>query len=69
MSQGRTGMWSMLAAEPAPASASLTALSTAAGAPMVPPSPMPLAPVSLNADGVSRWTISMGQISAAVGAR
>ena len=68
MSDGSTGMWSKLAPS-APASASLTALSTAAGAPIVPPSPMPLAPVSLCADGVSRWTISTGQSSAAVGAR
>src|SRR5690242_13180076 len=66
-SDGSTGMWSNLIA--VPDSASLTALRTAAGAPIVPPSPMPLAPVSLNREGVSRWTMSTGHISAAVGAR
>src|SRR5690606_29968749 len=48
-------------------SASLTALSTAAGAPMVPPSPAPLAPVSVNADGVCRWWRRTSGISWAVG--
>ena len=67
MSDGSTGMWSKLV--PVPAIASLTAFSTAAGAPIVPPSPIPLAPVSLCADGVSRWVISTGHSSAAVGAR
>ena len=60
-------MWSKLA--PVPVSASLTALSTVAGAPIMPPSPIPLAPLSLNADGVCRWITSTGHISAAVGTR
>jgi hypothetical protein len=50
-------------------SASATALAMAAGAPMVPPSPIPLAPVSENSQGVSRWSISMGGISVVVGTR
>src|SRR5689334_4637880 len=66
-SVGSTGIWSKLTA--VPDSASLIAFSTAAGAPIVPPSPMPFAPVSLKADGVSRCTISIGHSSAAVGAR
>src|SRR5690606_34085733 len=52
---------------PVPRSASLTAFSTAAGAPMVPPSPAPLAPVSVNAQGVSRWSMPTSGISWAVG--
>src|ERR1700730_14865516 len=66
-SVGSTGIWSKQTA--VPDSASLIAFSTAAGAPIVPPSPMPFAPVSLNADGVARCTISIGHSSAAVGAR
>src|SRR5438477_5841011 len=48
-------------------SASLTALIIAAGAPIAPPSPRPLAPVSEEAAGVSRWCSSIGGISRAVG--
>ena len=66
-SVGSTGIWSKQTA--VPDSASLIAFSTAAGAPIVPPSPMPFAPVSLKANGVSRCTISIGHSSAAVGAR
>src|SRR5215468_1918829 len=66
-SAGSTGMWSKLT--PVPLSASLTALSTHPGAPIMPPSPMPLAPLSLKADGVCRWITSTGHISAAVGTR
>src|SRR5579859_5757899 len=66
-SAGSTGMWSKLT--PVPASASLTAFSTVAGAPIMPPSPMPLAPLSLDADGVCRWITSTGHISAAAGTR
>src|SRR5215472_4909822 len=66
-SAGSTGMWSKLA--PVPVSASLTALSTVAGAPIMPPSPIPLAPLSLKAEGVCRWTTSTGHIWAAVGTR
>jgi hypothetical protein len=51
------------------ASASLTAVAMHAGAPIVPPSPIPFAPVSENCDGVSRWRISIGGISDAVGTR
>ena len=61
-------MWSKLTPDLL-TSASLMAPRTAAGAPIVPPSPIPLAPVSLNRDGVCRWTMSMSHISAAVGAR
>jgi hypothetical protein len=60
-------MWSKLA--PVPVSASLTALSTHPGAPIMPPSPIPFAPLSLKADGVCRWITSTGHISAAVGTR
>src|SRR5580698_9446288 len=66
-SAGSTGTWSNEI--PAGRSASLIALSTAAGAPIMPPSPMPLAPVSLNCDAVSRCVIWTGHSSAAVGAR
>ena len=51
------------------ATASATAVATHAGAPIVPPSPIPLAPVSENSDGVSRWSISTRGISPAVGTR
>src|SRR5216683_4387311 len=49
------------------ASASLMALRIAAGAPMAPPSPRPLAFVTEASVRVSRWWISMGGISWAVG--
>src|SRR4029450_6679240 len=49
--------------------ASVTALATAAGAPMVPPSPIPFAPVSLNSQGVCRWKISTAGISVEDGTR
>ncbi len=39
----------------------------AAGAPMAPPSPRPLAPVTEDAAGVSMWCNSIGGISRAVG--
>src|SRR3954451_3513577 len=64
---GVIGMRSISA--PRWASASLTAVAMHAGAPIVPPSPMPLAPVSENCDGVSRWRISMSGISQEVGTR
>src|SRR5215471_5476540 len=51
-SAGRTGMRPTLA--PTCASASLTAFSTAPGAPMVPPSPIPFAPVGVLGVGVQR---------------
>ncbi|MFD0648521.1 hypothetical protein ACFQ2Y_07435 [Streptomyces malaysiensis subsp. malaysiensis] len=57
----------MSSSTPVGRSASLTALSTAAGAPMVPPSPAPFAPVSVKAQGVSRWWITTSGISCAVG--
>ena len=44
-------------------SASLTALRIAAGAPIVPPSPRPLAPVRDDAAGVSMWCSSIAGIS------
>src|SRR6516165_3048376 len=66
-SAGRTGMRPTLA--PTCASASLTAFSTAAGAPMVPPSPIPLAPIGFLVVGVQRWWISKSGRSAAVGRR
>src|SRR6185312_3502040 len=50
-------------------SASTMALTTAAGAPMAPPSPTPFAPVMVACETVSRWWISIGGISAAVGGR
>src|ERR687885_823721 len=49
--------------------ASATALAIAAGAPMVPPSPIPLAPVSVYSQGVSKCRISTVGISIAVGTR
>ena len=48
-------------------SASLMALRIAAGAPMAPPSPRPLAPVMEDAAGDSMWCNSIGGISHAVG--
>ena len=50
-------------------SASLMALITAAGAPIAPPSPRPLALVIEASVSVSRWWISIGGISCAVGGR
>src|SRR5262249_7448534 len=51
------------------ASASLMALRTAAGAPMAPPSPRPLACVRVVPSSVSRWSTSIGGISRLVGGR
>jgi hypothetical protein len=51
------------------ATASATALAMHAGAPIMPPSPIPFAPVCENCDGVSRWRISIRGISHAVGTR
>ena len=48
------------------ASASFTALTTAAGAPMAPPSPIPLKPPG-RADGVTMWPYSNSGVSGAVG--
>src|SRR5947209_3395804 len=50
-------------------SASATALATTAGAPMVPPSPIPRKPPSVVGDSASRWTTSIGGISHAEGTR
>src|SRR5439155_21803534 len=50
-------------------SASTMAFTTAAGAPIAPPSPTPLAPVIVASEMVSRWWISIGGTSAAVGGR
>src|SRR5579884_444167 len=50
-------------------SASLMALMIAAGAPIAPPSPRPLALVIELGLGVSRWCNSIGGISCAVGGR
>src|ERR1700733_12977122 len=50
-------------------SASLTALMIAAGAPIVPPSPRPLAPVTDDAAGDSTWCNSIGGISLLVGGK
>src|SRR5713226_9839844 len=45
--------------------ASATALAMAAGAPMVPPSPMPLWPPGVRGEGVSRWPmVRNGSVSA-----
>src|SRR5207247_11308022 len=52
---------------PSPRTASATALAIAAGAPIVPPSPMPLTPPGITGEGVSRWTISNGGTSSAFG--
>src|SRR5258708_36023230 len=52
---------------PKGASATLTALRIAAGAPIAPPSPKPLAPVMEDAAGDSMWCNSIGGISHAVG--
>ena len=49
--------------------ASATAVAMQPGAPMVPPSPIPLAPVSECSEGVSRCSISTVGISRAVGTR
>ena len=46
-----------------------TALATAAGEPMVPPSPMPRKPPSVVGDSASRCTTCIGGISHAVGTR
>src|SRR5262249_35405620 len=62
---GVTG--SSLISTPSGASASAMALATAAGAPMVPPSPTPLKPPSVVGEGWSRWITSMGGTSPAVG--
>src|SRR6185503_2878548 len=53
---GRMG--SAVTATPSGATASATALAMAAGAPMVPPSPMPLYPPGVSGEGVSRWPMS-----------
>ena len=53
---------------PSGASASATALTTAGGEPIAPPSPMPLNPPAVS-DGVSMWPYSMSGTSAAVGSR
>src|SRR5262249_15321296 len=50
---GRMG--SVVISTPSGFTASATALAMAAGAPMVPPSPMPLCPPGVSGDGVSRW--------------
>src|SRR6202044_3794672 len=50
-------------------SASLIALSTAAGAPIAPPSPRPFECVSVASLKVSRWNSSIGGISRQVGGR
>ena len=52
---------------PSGASASDRALAIAAGAPIVPPSPMPRKPPSVDGDSASRWTVSIGGISPAAG--
>ena len=49
--------------------ASATALMTAGGDPMAPPSPMPLNPPGLVGAGVSMWPYSTIGTSAAVGSR
>ena len=49
--------------------ASSTAFTTAAGAPMIPDSPIPLMPPSVNGDGVSMCTMSMGGTSPTEGTR
>src|SRR5262249_27007076 len=58
-----------LISTPNGAIASLMALSTAAGAPMVPPSPTPFARVMVASLIVSRWCSSIGGISRAVGGK
>src|SRR5687768_3460417 len=58
--------WSEISA-PNGASASLTALRMAAGAPVVPASPAPLKPPAIDGAGVSRWWSSNAGRSAAVG--
>src|SRR5205085_1394871 len=50
-------------------SASVTAFSTAPGAPIAPPSPTPFTPVMLASVIVSRWWISRSGISDMVGTR
>src|SRR4029453_4960758 len=50
-------------------SASSTALASAAGGEIAPPSPMPLTPSGFRGDGYSRCTVSMGVSSMAVGTR
>src|SRR5262249_4222990 len=54
---------------PSGASASSTALASAAGAIMRPPSPPPFTPYSVNGDGASPLPISMRGASCAVGSR
>jgi hypothetical protein len=54
---------------PRGARASTTALCTAGVEPMVPDSPMPLAPSGLRGVGVSVWAVSKLGISAAEGKR
>ena len=49
--------------------ASTTAFTTAAGAPMIPDSPIPLIPLSVNGDGVSMCTMSMSGTSPTDGTR
>jgi hypothetical protein len=49
------------------ASASLTALRIAAGAPVAPASPAPLNPPAMPGAGVSMWWVSIGGTSAKVG--
>jgi hypothetical protein len=64
---GVTG--SSLISMPSRDSASLIAFATAAGEPMVPPSPMPRKPPSVVGDSDSRCTTCIGGISHAVGTR
>src|SRR6185295_14614993 len=47
--------------------ASATALATAAGAPMVPPSPIPFTPPGMIGEGVSMWPTSKAGTSSALG--
>src|SRR3989442_8904041 len=54
---------------PSGARASATALATAAGAPIVPPSPTPLKPPSVVGEGRSTWWTSIAGTSPAVGTR
>src|SRR6202049_3341693 len=52
---------------PGGASASARALAMAAGAPIVPPSPIPRKPPTVDGDFASRWTVSIDGTSLAVG--
>src|SRR2546430_8256918 len=60
-------MGSEITFTPRSLTASATALAMAAGAPMVPPSPMPLWPPGVSGEGVSRWPRMKDGTSAAVG--